>query len=88
MTNEGVKVHPRFALFFNHTHEAVETSEPVHFLTVAYFRRIEGIAKESQRLIISLQRHRMRVAIFPAMSERKPGRIVEATRRAVNDFSN
>src|SRR6185369_8549039 len=83
-----VEVHARFTLCFNHTHETIETLEPVEFLRMTELRCIERVAEKSQRLIVRLQRHRMRMAVFPAMCERKPRWILKATRRTVNDFSN
>ena len=47
MTNEGVEVHSWFNLLFNHTDEAIETLESVHFLGVTDFRGVERIAEEA-----------------------------------------
>ena len=68
--------------------EAIETPETIEFLRMADFRCIQGIAKKPQRLVISLQRHRMRVAVLAAMRKCKPRGIVEPTGRAVNHFRN
>ena len=86
MTNEGVEIHAWLSLFFNHADEAVETSETIQFVGVTYFRSIKRLAKEVQRLVVGLQRHRMRVPIFAAVCESETCRIVEAAGRAVNDF--
>jgi hypothetical protein len=88
VTNEGIEVHARFALCFNHADKAIETSETVQLVCMTQFCSIEGLAKKSQRLVVGFQRHWMRVAILTAMGECETGGIAEATGSAVNDFGN
>ena len=88
MTNEGVEVHAWFTLCFNHADEAIETPKSIQFVCMTKLRRIERLAKETQRLVVGLEGDWMRVTVFAAVCESETCRIVEATGRAVNYFSN
>src|SRR5687768_14559675 len=101
MLHNGVEVGFRLHALFNRARKSFQTVESLQFLFAEIhtypvatapgtdpFSAIESISKKVHRFVVRFQRYGKRMPIFAAMRERKSRRIVEAGRRAVNNFGN
>jgi len=66
----------------------VKTLQRLQFLAKSEPRFRHGRSHDRDRVVVHLEGHGKRMAVLATVRKRKPGRIGETARRAMNDFSH
>src|ERR1035441_624440 len=86
MLNRRIEVRNRLTLFFHFTGQPIQSPEALKLLDVSKSSCFETPPKDSERLVVDLERHRERVPVFAAVRERKTRRIGKPAGRSVHDL--
>ena len=86
MLHRRIEFRKRLTLFFDFTGQPIQSPEALKLFHVSKSSCFQAPPKDSERLVVDLERHRERVAVFAAVRERKTRRIGKPAGRSVHDL--